>query len=57
MDEYLKESKFLANINNEAETKNPEYKSNMLKLNKFIMYRFELDDTIVPSSSTVSNLA
>jgi len=51
-DEYLEKSLFLADINNEREEKNAQYKENMLKLNKFVMIRFEEDQTVVPASTT-----
>jgi palmitoyl-protein thioesterase len=40
MDEYLKKSIFLADLNNEHQCKSMQYKENLLTLNKFVMYRF-----------------
>jgi len=50
---FMNENRFLTDINNELETKNKEYRENMLKLNKFIMYMFEDDDWVVPQLSSV----
>jgi palmitoyl-protein thioesterase len=50
-EEYIEKSLFLADINNERETKNPLYKENMLKLNKFVMAKFEEEDMVVPPTS------
>ncbi|PGH23090.1 hypothetical protein AJ80_02864 [Polytolypa hystricis UAMH7299] len=49
--QYLKHSNFLADINNEREVKNETYKHNLMKLNKFAMYVFEDDVTVVPKES------
>ncbi|KAG4100072.1 alpha/beta-hydrolase [Neocallimastix lanati (nom. inval.)] len=51
-DEYLEKSIFLADINNEREIKNPNYKENMLSLNKFVMIKFEDDDMVIPPTSS-----
>ncbi|KAL8727318.1 MAG: hypothetical protein Q9181_005750 [Wetmoreana brouardii] len=48
---YLENSNFLADINNERETKNATYKSNLKKLKKFVMYMFSEDTTVVPKES------
>ncbi|KAK2875676.1 hypothetical protein FQN49_001509 [Arthroderma sp. PD_2] len=51
MDGYLKYSNFLADINNERTVKNKTYKENLTKLNKFVMYMFDEDTTVVPKES------
>ncbi|KAL8696678.1 MAG: hypothetical protein Q9201_007538 [Fulgogasparrea decipioides] len=48
---YLDNSNFLADINNERETKNATYKTNLKKLKKFVMYMFLEDTTVVPKES------
>jgi len=50
-DEYLEKSIFLADINNERDEKNQDYKENMLSLNKFVMIKFSDDETVIPSTS------
>lgn len=52
MNEYLAKNKFLADINNEYKFKNAEYQKRLESLDKFVMYAFEFDDTIVPFEST-----
>ncbi len=54
IDEYMKTNKFLTDINNELSQKNQNYKKNMLKLSKFVMYMFEDDDVVIPKESSVS---
>lgn len=51
MDQYLEHSNFLADINNEREVKNETYKQNLMKLNKFVMFMFGEDRTVVPKES------
>ncbi|KAL8728210.1 MAG: hypothetical protein Q9166_005558 [cf. Caloplaca sp. 2 TL-2023] len=48
---YLKHSNFLADINNERELKNATYKENLKKLQRFVMYIFSEDETVVPKES------
>lgn len=48
---YLESSNFLADVNNERAEKNIKYKNNMEKLEKFVMYIFEDDVTVVPKES------
>ena len=48
---YLESSNFLADINNERIEKNQKYKSNLEKLEKFVMYIFEDDETVIPKES------
>lgn len=48
---YLEHSHFLASINNEKEEKNATYAERIAKLEKFAMYVFEEDTTVVPRES------
>lgn len=48
---YLEHSNFLADINNERETKNETYKDNMKTLESFAMYLFTNDTTVVPKET------
>jgi palmitoyl-protein thioesterase len=50
-DSYLEHSNFLADINNEREEKNENYKSNLLSLNRFGMFMFANDTVAVPKES------
>lgn len=50
-EQYLTYSNFLADINNEREEKNATYAKNLARLNKFVMYMFEEDVTVVPKES------
>lgn len=50
-EEYLEKSNFLADINNEREDKNGTYKENIASLDKFVMYMFEEDMTVIPKES------
>ena len=51
LDNYLEHSNFLADINNERELKNVTYKQNLKKLEKFVMFMFSDDTTVVPKES------
>ncbi|QSZ32774.1 hypothetical protein DSL72_002353 [Monilinia vaccinii-corymbosi] len=51
LDSYLEHSNFLADINNERTIKNQAYKSNMEKLERFVMYVFEDDTTVIPKET------
>ena len=51
-DDYLSYSNFLADINNERVPKNETYKFNLKKLQRFVMYLFEDDTTVIPKEST-----
>ncbi|OBT94996.1 hypothetical protein VE01_07510 [Pseudogymnoascus verrucosus] len=51
MENYLANSNFLADINNEREVKNEEYAANLRKLENFVMYMFDEDVTVVPKES------
>jgi palmitoyl-protein thioesterase len=48
---YLKKNVFLPDINNELESKNATYKSNLMTLNKFVMVKFEEDSMVQPRES------
>ncbi|KAF7561909.1 hypothetical protein G7046_g2206 [Stylonectria norvegica] len=50
-DEYLDNSNFLADINNERLLKNITYKENIAKLSNFVMYLFEEDTTVFPKET------
>ncbi|KAF2450339.1 alpha/beta-hydrolase [Karstenula rhodostoma CBS 690.94] len=49
--DYLDYSNFLADVNNEREVKNATYKENLAGLDKFVMYVFEEDTTVIPKES------
>lgn len=51
-DQYLESSNFLADINNERELKNQKYKENLEKLERFVMYVFEDDETVIPKETS-----
>lgn len=51
MDSYLESSNFLADINNERKVKNSKYKKNLEKLERFVMYLFDDDTTVIPKES------
>ncbi|KAL6912799.1 hypothetical protein ACHAPO_007242 [Fusarium lateritium] len=48
---YLENSNFLADINNERELKNTKYKANLGSLTNFVMWMFEDDNLVVPKES------
>ena len=48
---YKTHNVFLADINNDRDTKNPLYKDNLASLEKFVMFRFKHDTTVVPRDS------
>ena len=48
---YLRSSNFLADINNERREKNSTYKKNIMRLERFVMYMFKDDKTVVPKQS------
>src|ERR1700712_2442491 len=50
-DDYLLYSNFLADINNERLLKNKTYKENLEKLERFVMYIFNDDETVIPKLS------
>ncbi|MCJ1298286.1 hypothetical protein MMC08_001075 [Hypocenomyce scalaris] len=51
LENYLEHSNFLADLNNERKVKNSTYKKNMKNLERFVMYVFEDDETVVPKES------
>lgn len=51
LDPYLESSNFLADINNERTVKNSTYKENMKKLDRFAMYLFSEDTTVIPKET------
>lgn len=53
LDAYLEHSNFLADINNEREGKNDEYKKRLGTVNRFAMFMFEDDTTSVPKESAL----
>ena len=50
-EDYLTYSNFLADINNERELKNKTYTKNLASLEKFVMYMFADDVTVIPKES------
>lgn len=48
---YKANNIFLADINNDRDTKNSLYKDNLSTLDKFVMFRFQHDTTVVPRDS------
>lgn len=50
-EEYLENSNFLADINNEREEKSLEYKKQLAAVKHFVMYMFEEDTTVIPKES------
>lgn len=48
---YLEASNFLADVNNERSLKNSTYADNIARLNRFVMYMFADDKTMVPKYS------
>jgi len=49
--EYLAKNIFLPDINNQLTTKNPQYKANLLTLNKLALVKFTLDGMVQPRES------
>lgn len=49
---YLESSNFLADVNNERAVKNSTYADNIARLNRFVMYMFTEDKTVVPKESS-----
>lgn len=52
LDSYLESSNYLADINNERPLKNETYKKNLSSLNKFVMYLFQDDQTVIPKETS-----
>ncbi|KAL0930440.1 palmitoyl protein thioesterase [Colletotrichum truncatum] len=50
-EKYLESSNFLADINNERELKNVNYKKNLASLANFVMVMFEEDTTVIPKET------
>ena len=50
-EEYREKSLFIADINNDKAEKNPNYKANLLKLEKLVLVDFAQDSTVVPRES------
>ena len=51
LEDYLAYSNFLADVNNERAVKNATYKENLRGLDRFVMYMFSEDVTVVPKES------
>ena len=53
MEEYLEGSNFLADVNNEREEgrRNETYRENLKRLERFVMYVFRNDTTVIPKES------
>jgi palmitoyl-protein thioesterase len=49
--EYLEKNPFLPDVNNERETKNENYKRNILRLERLVLIRFSEDTVVVPKDS------
>ena len=52
LENYLENSNFLADVNNEREVKNKTYSENMKKLDQFVMYLFSEDTTVIPKETS-----
>ncbi|CAF1351515.1 unnamed protein product [Adineta ricciae] len=51
LDKYYAKSQYLPDINNEGTTRNETYRSNMLKLNAFVMTYSDIDEVVSPPES------
>jgi len=51
LDAYLANNPFLPDINNELESKNAAYASNLASLERLVLYRFQKEYTVVPRGS------
>ncbi|KAI1450471.1 alpha/beta-hydrolase [Annulohypoxylon stygium] len=51
LDNYLENSNFLADINNERTVKNETYAKNIASLENFVMYLFDDDTTVIPKET------
>ncbi|PVI01929.1 palmitoyl-protein thioesterase 1 precursor [Periconia macrospinosa] len=49
--DYLDNSNFLADVNNERAAKNTTYAKNLASLDTFVMYVFDDDETVIPKES------
>ena len=52
IEEYLEDSNLLADVNSERKVKNQTYREHLSELEKFVMYRFEDEDAVIPAEST-----
>ncbi|KAI9825528.1 MAG: hypothetical protein M1819_000520 [Sarea resinae] len=51
LETYLEHSNFLADINNERNSKNTTYKKNLSTLERFVMFAFSEDTTVIPKET------
>jgi len=51
IDTYLKFSSFLADLNNEKNEKNPEYKKRIMDLDRVLLIKFSKDTMIIPKET------
>jgi palmitoyl-protein thioesterase len=51
LSKYIKDCHFLPDINNERTTRNETYRTNMLKLNAFVMTYSDIDEVVTPRES------
>ncbi|CAF2498272.1 unnamed protein product [Rotaria sp. Silwood2] len=51
LNKYISQCHFLPDINNEREIRNETYRTNMLKLNAFVMTYSDLDEVVTPRES------
>lgn len=51
LDAYKRTNRFLRDINNEGEIKNPAYAQNLASLNRLVMVKFAADTATVPRES------
>lgn len=51
-DQYLENSNFLADINNERGEKSRDYKEKLASLENFVMFMFEDDKTVIPKETS-----
>ena len=51
LEKYLNRSHFLPDINNEGNVRNQTYRTNMLKLNAFVMVYSDIDEILTPPQS------
>jgi palmitoyl-protein thioesterase len=51
-DDYLLYSNYLGDVNNERDMKNTAYAERLATLEKFVMYMFEDDTTVIPKESS-----
>ncbi len=51
LEAYLENSNFLADVNNERDVKNLVYRRRLMALEKFVLFMFEEDKTVIPKES------